>query len=402
LIGKLKEISYNCVHIFESFYKKTDMENASLNRRTFMKNTAKIASGLTFIAALPQEAVAEPTPIGSKIKFSVISINHGHIYAMVDAVIRGGGELVSFYAREADLAEAFAKKYPTAKVAASKKEVLEDKSTQLILSSDIPLNRAPLGIEVMQHGKDYLVDKPGITTLAQLKAVKAVQAATKRIYAIMYSERLENRATVKAGELVKAGAIGNVLQTIGMGPHRMNVKSRPEWYFDYKNSGGIITDIASHQFDQFLYFTGSTKAQIVASQVGNLHHPQYPKFEDFGDVMVRGNNGTGYIRVDWFTPDGLNTWGDGRLTILGTEGYIEIRKNVDIATNNDGGNHLYLVNQKETLHIDCNKEPLPFGELFVNDVINRTETAMPQAHCFLAMELALKAQKMAKNLSFLK
>jgi predicted dehydrogenase len=377
------------------------MENAPLNRRTFMKNTAKIASGLTFIAALPQEAIAEETPIAPKIKFSVISINHGHIYGMVDAIIRGGGELVSFYARETDLAEAFAKKYPTAKLAASKKEVLEDKSTQLILSSDIPLNRAPLGIEVMQHGKDYLVDKPGITTLEQLKAVRAVQKQTKRIFAIMYSERLENKATVKAGELVKAGAIGKVIQTIGMGPHRMNVKTRPEWYFDYKNSGGIITDIASHQFDQFLFFTGSTKAEIVASQIGNVHHPQYPKFEDFGDVMVKGDGGTGYIRVDWFTPDGLNTWGDGRLTILGTEGYIEIRKNVDIASH-EGGNHLYLVNQKETIYMDCNKEPLPFGELFVNDVINRTETAMPQAHCFLVMELALTAQKMAKSLSFLK
>jgi predicted dehydrogenase len=377
------------------------MENAPLNRRTFMKNTAKIASGLTFIAALPQEAIAEETPIAPKIKFSVISINHGHIYGMVDAIIRGGGELVSFYARETDLAEAFAKKYLTAKLAASKKEVLEDKSTQLILSSDIPLNRAPLGIEVMQHGKDYLVDKPGITTLEQLKAVRAVQKQTKRIFAIMYSERLENKATVKAGELVKAGAIGKVIQTIGMGPHRMNVKTRPEWYFDYKNSGGIITDIASHQFDQFLFFTGSTKAEIVASQIGNVHHPQYPKFEDFGDVMVKGDGGTGYIRVDWFTPDGLNTWGDGRLTILGTEGYIEIRKNVDIASH-EGGNHLYLVNQKETIYMDCNKEPLPFGELFVNDVINRTETAMPQAHCFLVMELALTAQKMAKSLSFLK
>jgi predicted dehydrogenase len=377
------------------------MKNAPFNRRTFIKDTAKIASALAFIPALPQEDLAEVTPIAPKIKFSVISINHGHIYGMVDAIIRGGGELVSFYARETDLAEAFAKKYPTAKLAASKKEVLEDKSTQLILSSDIPLNRAPLGIEVMQHGKDYLVDKPGITTLEQLKAVRAVQKQTKRIFAIMYSERLENKATVKAGELVKAGAIGKVIQTIGMGPHRMNVKTRPEWYFDYKNSGGIITDIASHQFDQFLFFTGSTKAEIVASQVGNVHHPQYPKFEDFGDVMVRGDGGTGYIRVDWFTPDGLNTWGDGRLTILGTEGYIEIRKNVDIASH-EGGNHLYLVNQKETIHIDCNKEPLPFGELFVNDVINRTEIAMPQAHCFLVMELALTAQKMAKNLSFKK
>ena len=377
------------------------MKNSLFNRRRFMTDTAKAATSIALLSSFPLTSKAEQLIAEPKIRFSVININHNHIYGMVDAVTRGGGQLVSFYAKEPDLVAAFAKKYPTAKLAGSKKEILEDKSIQLIMSSGIPVERAPLGIEVMKHGKDYLVDKPGITSLEQLKDVRAVQKETKRIYSIMYSERHENRATVKAGELVKAGAIGKVIQTIGMGPHRMNPKSRPEWFFDKQYYGGIITDIGSHQFDQFLFFTGSTKADIVASQVGNVHFPQYPKFEDFGDVMVKGDNGTGYIRVDWFTPDGLNTWGDGRLTILGTEGYIEIRKNVDIA-NHEGGNHLYLVNQKETKYIDCSKEPLPFGEQFVNDILNRTETAMPQAHCFLATELALKAQKNAQTLSFKK
>jgi predicted dehydrogenase len=377
------------------------MKNAEFNRRKFMNMTAKAATGLALLPTLPQKVMAAEQPIETKIKFSVININHNHIYGMVDAVTRGGGQLVSFYAKEADLVAAFAKKYPTAKLAKSEKEILEDPTVQVILSSAIPIERAPLGIEVMKHGKDYLVDKPGITSLEQLKEVRRVQKETKRIYNIMYSERLENRATVKAGELVKSGAIGKVIQTIGMGPHRMNVKTRPEWFFDYKYSGGIITDIGSHQFDQFLFFTGSTKADIVASQVGNVNHTQYPKFEDFGDVMVKGDNGTGYIRVDWFTPDGLNSWGDGRLTILGTEGYIELRKNIDIA-GHEGGNHLFIVNNKETRYIDCSKEPLPFGEQFVNDILNRTETAMPQEHCFLATELALKAQKMATQVGFKK
>ena len=377
------------------------MKNIIFNRRRFMTDTAKAATSIALLSSFPLNAKAKQLTAEPKIRFSVININHNHIYGMVDAVTRGGGQLVSFYAKEPDLVAAFAKKYPSAKLATDKKEILEDKSIQLIMSSGIPVERAPLGIEVMKHGKDYLVDKPGITSLEQLKNVRAVQKETKRIYSIMYSERHENRATVKAGELVKAGAIGKVIQTIGMGPHRMNPKSRPEWFFDKQYYGGIITDIGSHQFDQFLFFTGSTKADIVASQVGNVHYPQYPKFEDFGDVMVKGDNGTGYIRVDWFTPDGLNTWGDGRLTILGTEGYIEIRKNVDIASH-EGGNHLYLVNQKETKYIDCSKEPLPFGEQFVNDILNRTETAMTQAHCFLATELALKAQKNAQILSFKK
>ena len=385
------------------------MNNSELNRRRFLKAAAITTAGLVINPAITKKSLAS-TPIESKIshteanqlytaepriRFSVININHAHIYSMVAAVIRGGGQLVSFYAKEPALAAAFSKQFPGINQAAGEKEILEDKTIQLILSSGIPDQRAPLGIEVMRHGKDYLVDKPGIITLEQLAAVRKVQKETKRIYSIMYSERFENRATVKAGELVKTGAIGKVIQTIGLGPHRMNTASRPDWFFDRKRYGGIITDIGSHQFDQFLFFTGSTSADIIASQTGNVNHPQYNKFEDFGDVMVKGNGGTGYIRVDWFTPDGLKSWGDGRLTILGTNGYIEIRKNVDIASH-DGGDHLYIVDQKETRYIDCSKEPLPFGENLVNDIINRTETAMSQSHCFFATELALRAQKNAR------
>jgi predicted dehydrogenase len=381
------------------------------NRRRFIKEAATTAAGFVVLPGLAKETIAagkvnrvehangnhEKYSGPPRIKFSVIGINHAHINSQVDAVIRGGGEFVSFYAKEPDLSAAFSKRFPQAKQVTDEKQILEDKSIQLVLSSGIPDERAPLGIRVMQHGKDYMVDKPGIISLDQLEQVRKVQKQTGRIYSIMYSERLENRATIKAGQLVKEGAIGKVIQTIGLGPHRMNAPTRPPWFFERKHFGGIITDIGSHQFDQFLFFTGSTKADIVASQVGNVHHPQYPEFEDFGDVMLHGDGGSGYIRVDWFTPAGLKTWGDGRLTILGIDGYIEIRKNIDIA-GREGGNHLFLVNQKETVYVDCSKEPMPYGEQLVDDVINRTETAMTQEHCLLATELALKAQKQAKKI----
>lgn len=382
------------------------MNNTQDNRRKFLKESVATAAGLVMFPealSVPKRLVIEQDsktlvmPKASRIKFAVIGMNHGHIYGQVEATIRGGGELVSYYAKEPDLLAAFAKRYPQAKQAKSEQEILGDKSIQLVLSSIIPDERAPLGIRVMKAGKDYMSDKPGITTLEQLADVRRVQKETKRIYSIMYSERLENKATVKAGELVKAGAIGKVIQTIGLGPHRMTPKSRPDWFFDRKRFGGIICDIASHQFDQFLFFTGSTKADVVAAQVGNTNHPQYPNFEDFGDVMLRGDKGVGYIRVDWFTPDGLKSWGDGRLTILGTEGFIEIRKNIDPG-GREGGNHLFLTDSKETRYIDCSKEPLPYGEQLVNDVLNRTETAMSQEHCFLATELALRAQKQAQML----
>jgi len=229
--------------------------------------------------------------------------------------------------------------------------------------------------------------------------VRRVQAETRRIYSILYGERLENRATLKAAELVKAGAIGQVVQTIGMGPHRMTPRNRPAWFFERERYGGILCDIGSHQCEQFLFFTGSTRAEVVASRVGNVHHPDHPGIEDFGDAMLRGSGGSGYMRLDWFTPDGLNTWGDGRLTVLGTDGYIEVRKNVDVA-GRPGGDHLFLVDQKETRYIDCKDQRLPYGGQLVDDVLNRTETAMPQTHCFLAMELALQAEKQAQRLGF--
>ncbi|MCA6500542.1 MAG: Gfo/Idh/MocA family oxidoreductase [Chitinophagaceae bacterium] len=378
------------------------MGNLQQQRRNFLRRSAA-AAGLALLGSnsfsqsyLP--CPPPPPPANPRIRFSVININHNHIYGMVDAVTRGGGLLVAFYAKEPALVAEFSARYPNAKLARSKEEILEDNSLQVILSSGIPVERAPLGIEVMRHGKDFLVDKPGITELDQLAAVRKVQKETGRIYSILFSERHENKATVRAGELIRQGAIGRVLQTVGLGPHRINIPTRPDWFFHRKNFGGILTDIGSHQFDQFLHFTGSTEATIVAAQTGNLHHPQYPNMQDFGDVMIRGNKGTGYIRVDWFTPDALGSWGDGRLTILGTDGYIEVRKNIDIA-GPAGGNHLYLVNHKETRFIDCNNDTLPFGSLFVDDVLNRTETAMSQQHCFLATELALLAQQQAVSIT---
>lgn len=378
------------------------------NRRRFLKQSLTTAAGLA-ATVLPGHLSGEALnrrPIISRergratkagaslIRFSAIGLNHGHIYGQVETVIRGGGELVSFYAKEPELVQAFSKRYPQAKLARSEKEILEDKSIHLVVSASIPVDRAPLGIRVMQHGKDFMADKPGIITLEQLEEVKKVQKQTKRIYSILYGERMENKASIKAGHLIREGAIGKVVQTLGTGPHRMNPKSRPAWFFEKDSYGGIICDIGSHQCEQFLYFTNSTKADVLCSQVGNVHNTQYPGLEDFGDATVRGDGGSGYFRVDWFTPAGLKTWGDGRLTILGTDGYMELRKNIDIG-GREGSNHLFLVDNKDTRYIDCAEVELPYGPALVQDILNRTETAMTQEHCFLATALALQAEKHA-------
>jgi len=385
------------------------------NRRSFLWQSITSAAGLAaggmvpldlfgnelHKTSRPEEIILKPErrPVPKEsIRFSVIGLNHGHIYSMTDTAIKGGGELVSVFAAEADLLRAFTKRYPGARVAKSEEEILEDQTVQLVASASIPVERAPLGIRVMLSGKDFMADKPGIVTLAHYKEVKKVQKKTKRIYSIMYSERLGNPASYKADELIREGAIGTVVQTIGLGPHRMNPKTRPEWFFDPGKAGGILCDIGSHQCDQFLHYTNSGQAEVAFSQTGNFNLPSHPQYQDFGDMIVRSPHATGYIRIDWFTPDGLATWGDGRIFILGTQGYIEMRKYIDIA-GRKGGNHLFLVNHKETKYYDCTGVYMPFGEQLVNDVVNRSETAMTQDHCFLATELALKAQKKAFNIT---
>jgi predicted dehydrogenase len=266
------------------------------------------------------------------------------------------------------------------------------------VSAGIPGERANIAIAAMRHGKDVMVDKPGVISQAQLAEVQRVQRDTGRIYSIDFSERFEVRAVTRAAELIQAGALGRVVQTAGFGPHRLNRATRPDWFFERAHTGGILTDIASHQIDQFLFFTGSSDAEVVASAVANHANPDVPEFEDFGEILLRSSQGSGYIRVDWYTPDGLANWGDGRLLILGTEGYIELRKYVDIA-GRDGTDHLFLVNNQETRYVDCSDAPLPYYQRLRNDIFDRTETAMPQAHCFKVCELALKAQALAKRLA---
>jgi predicted dehydrogenase len=359
-------------------------------------------AGAAAVSALAPSARGQGTGTSSsaaapRIRFGVIGLNHGHIHGQVRAVQKGGGELVAFHAREDDLAAAFLKAFPQARRVADEREILEDPKLALVVSASIPGERAPLGVRVMRHGKDFMVDKPGATSLEQLAEVRRVQQETGRIYSILYGERLENRAVGRALDLARAGAIGRVVQVVGFGPHRVNAPSRPAWFWDRARFGGILCDIASHQADTFLSFTGSTRAEVVASQVGNLNHPDRPGFEDFGDVMWRGDRGTGYARVDWFTADGLATWGDGRITVLGTGGHMEVRSNVDIG-GRGVGNHLFLVDGKGTRYVDTADQPLPYGERLVDDVLNRTQTAMGQEHCFLATELVLTAQARAQVL----
>lgn len=326
--------------------------------------------------------------------FAAMSLDHGHIYGQCNGLIEAGAELKWVYDADAAKAEAFRQKYPGVRIAESEEQILNDPEVQLVAAAAIPSLRGPLGVRVLRSGKHYFTDKAPFTTLEQLEAARVAVRETGKKYAVYYSERLHVESAVHAGKLIQQGAIGRVVQVIGLGPHRLNASSRPGWFFEKDKYGGILCDIGSHQVEQFLYYTGNSDGKVLSSKVANYTSKDYPELEDFGDMTLVGDNGaTGYFRVDWLTPNGLGTWGDGRTTILGTEGYIELRKYIDIARD-PGGDHLYLVNGEGEFHMSLGGQvgyPF-FGELIL-DCLNGTEHAMTQEHTFKAAELSLIAQR---------
>ncbi len=325
-------------------------------------------------------------------RFAAVGLDHGHIYGMCNGLIEAGAELVSVYDPDPEKVAAFCKSYPGVTVARSESDVLEDPSVTMIASAAVPSERGPLGLRAMDWGKDYFADKPPVTSLDQLAAVKRKVAETQKKFAVYYSERLHVEAAIYAGDLIAEGAIGRVLQVAGFGPHRLNPASRPPWFWDKSKFGGILCDIGSHQIEQFLHWTGAKSARVLHSKVAN-YRGEHPAFEDFGDATFVADNGaTHYLKVDWYTPSGLGAWGDGRTFITGTRGSIELRKYLDVARDPEG-DHVYLVDDKGERHIPVHgKVGFPFFGQLILDCLNRTENAMTQSHAFLAIELALVAQ----------
>ena len=331
------------------------------------------------------------------LNLAVLGIDHGHIFDMLDEMIKEGCKCNHFWTEGSPLTlKEFNKKYPNIKRTENKSEILKDNKIDMILISSIPKNRATLSIEALKSGKDVMVDKPGCTTLDQLDDLKRTVKETGKIWSVNFSERFHVSAVTKAEELVAEGKIGKVKQTMGTGPHRQGNYERPEWFYERESYGGIITDIGSHQIHQFLVFTNSNEANITNALVENTTKKEFPGFQDFGEINLTGNGGHGYIRLDWFTPDALPTWGDGRLLILGDKGYIEIRKYTDLAKS-ETGNHLYYANNEEVKHIDCRDVKLPYFRNLIYDVLNRSETACSQELTYLTMELAIQAQELAEK-----
>jgi len=342
------------------------------------------------------ESDAEPVVGPGEFTVAAVGLDHGHIFGMCNGLSEAGAEVKWVYDPDPNKVEAFVARFPQAKAARSEAEVLDDPEVQMVAGAAVPADRCALGLRVMDAGKDYFTDKAPMTTLEQLAQARAKVAETGKKYMVYYSERLHTECSVYASKLVSEGAIGRVVQVIGMGPHRIRKETRPDWFFIKERYGGILIDIGSHQIEQFLHYAGAKDATITSARVANYKFKEYPELEDFGDASLVADNGAnGYFRCDWFTPDGLGSWGDGRTFILGTDGYIEMRKYIDVGRDPAGENLYYVDHEGEHYLQLKGKMGFPFfGELIL-DCLNRTEKAMTQGHAFKAAELCLKAQAQA-------
>ena len=332
------------------------------------------------------------------LKFSVIGLEHVHVNIMTMGLLGEGATLSSVYDADPEKMAAFKEKFSQVAMATSEEEILNDPELHLIVSASVPDKRAPLSTRVMRSGKDFLSAKPACTTLDQLEEARKVTKETGRKFFIFYTERVHVRSALMAEEIIAAGRLGEIVQVMCLAPHRLIRETRPPWFFDPKQSGGILGDIGSHQFEQILSYGKIKGGSVTHALTSNHTVPEYPDFEDFGEATMTGTNGvTGYVRVDWLTPDGLGVWGDVRTKILGTKGTLEIRKYTDVAKDKSP-DHLFLVDAMGEHHLRPDAHaPMPYFSDLISDCFKRTESAMNQEHAFLAMELALKAQAMVQE-----
>jgi len=350
--------------------------------------------GVNYDPNVPQP---EPVVKPGEFVFAAAYCDHGHIYGQAKGLADAGGTLKWIYDPQPERLAPLKEAHPEAKIARSYDEILDDPAVHAVTAASIPCERQAIGLKTLRAGKDYYTDKSPFTTLAQLEEAKTVVAETGRKYMCDYSERLHTESGWYAGELIKQGAIGEVLQVLILAPHNLNKPSRPDWFFDKSQYGGILTDIGSHQFEQFLYYTGATDGKVNFARVDNFGNPETPGLDDFGEASLTMDTGAScYCRLDWWNPAGHRTWGDGRTFVMGTKGYLEVRKYNELTSEPREAQIIYLVDEEAEKRIPCQgKIGYPFYGRLILDILNRTEEAMTQAHCFKAAELSMQAQQMA-------
>jgi predicted dehydrogenase len=306
---------------------------------------------------------------------AVFGTDHPHVVELTQRLAAAGADLRAIVATDDAIGPWLTSQYRDARTSEPLAADID-----IVVTAAVPSERAQIAIDAMRAGKDVVLDKPGVTSVAQLDAVRDAQRETGRRYLVVFGERLGTPAMMCAHRLVTHGRIGDVVHTVGLGPHKLNLKHRPQWFFDPGRYGGILVDIGSHQVDQFLAFTGADRADVVAATTRS--HPEHAGLQTFGEMLLHAPDGrTGYASVDYFTPKGLGAWGDVRFSVVGTRGTLEARM-ID--------HSVLVVDEQTTETIDARDERVVWAQQFIAG-----EMPVDQAHVFAVHDTCLRAQASA-------
>lgn len=328
-----------------------------------------------------------------KIRVGVIGLDHIHGLVLAVRLWQAGATIARFHAEGSKNVAAMRLLGPKAK-SSSIDAIIEDPTIDLVVTAAIPRDRGSIAVRALRAGKHVVADKPGVTTLEGLAELDDAVAQSGKRWWVMFGERFENRAVAEACLRAQLGDVGRVVSVLGLGPHRMGADGRPDWFWDAEATGGILVDIGSHQADQFLMATGARTAEVVTASVGNVASPRHPGMQDIGQMVITGGGAVGTHRVDYLSPTGLKTWGDGRLMIVGTDGTIEVRTNVDVA-GRKGKEHLIVVDAKGTRRLDATVRKVDWAARCVADVVDGSDTFVTQDHVRAVCDLTLRAQAAA-------
>ncbi len=330
-------------------------------------------------------------------RFAVIGLSHAHIFSMTESILGVPGVACGgFCPEDTPVGVGFAGRFADLP-RRSRDDLLGDPAIDLVLCADVNGLRGSVLVAALEAGKHVFVDKPPVTTLEQLDAVQRAAEASGKLFFVYFGERLENPLPIKARQLVREGRIGRTVNYIGLGPHKLSIEHRPAWMFDPELYGGILNDIAVHQVELFRWLTGERVARF-RSRVGNFATPQHPTFQDFGDTWFEGEGGTaGYVRVDWFTPDALPTWGDIRQMLVGSEGTLELRNNINIGSADPKPVLLLATRGSVPEAVDVADVDVGWAAQLVADVRDGVNRLMPHEETFAALRTVLSMQQQAER-----
>ena len=252
-------------------------------------------------------------------------------------------EMVAFCDIIRERAEETAKKYGTedAKVYVDYRELLEDKTIEVVHVCTPNKSHADITVDALEAGKHVMCEKPMAKTAADARRMVEAAKRTGKKLTIGY----QNRFRPDAQYLYQACRRGDLGEIYFAKAHAVRRRAVPTWGVflnEEEQGGGPLIDIGTHALDLTLWMMDNYKPKIV---LGTAYHklknqrntanawgdwdPEKFTVEDsaFGFIVME-NGATIFLESSW----ALNTLDvmEAKTTLCGTKAGADMRDGLRI------------------------------------------------------------------------